>query len=113
MIDLNNLNTISESCWDGFYIHSFDGYRMILVGSKDISYNQLVEVEFVDVAYCSCSVYFNDAKFRIAKLQERKDIGKIVDLVKDEIVFAIEADAGVGDTTFFIVAKDVTMRECS
>ena len=111
MIDLRKLNEIADTCADGFRIRSFDGSRMTMVGSFDHCYYHNVEVVFIEVAYCSCPTDMMDVKFRMADRAERKRMKELLDMDEDDQVYCIEADAGVGDKTFMIVAIDATMRE--
>jgi hypothetical protein len=112
MIDFDKLNTISSSCMDGFAIRSFDSVRLLVVGSVAHCYGHHVEVEFVEVIYCSCAVWMDFPSFRMANRRERNHVSRIVDLDPNYKVFAIDAETCTpGSHTFFIVAEDATMRE--
>jgi hypothetical protein len=64
--DVNKL--VAAGCFE-FSISSFDGQRLLIVGSRDLCYYHNVELVFDEVTYINCPVDFHDPQF--AKGQER------------------------------------------
>jgi hypothetical protein len=46
-----------------FHIRSFDGHRLVVVGSFDLCYYHYIEVHFVGVDRINCPVWFNSPEF--------------------------------------------------
>jgi len=46
-----------------FHIQSFDGHRLILVGSFDLCYYHAIELHFVEVGRIDCPVWFHSPQF--------------------------------------------------
>jgi hypothetical protein len=46
-----------------FHILSFDGHRLVVVGSFDLCYYHGIELHFTEVAHVNCPVWFNGPEF--------------------------------------------------
>jgi hypothetical protein len=73
----DDVNRLSAAGIDEFRIDSFDGFRLVLIGSADLSYYHDVEVAFTDVGFIRCPTNFYEPRFR--------DAGKTDDGVRFEI----------------------------
>ncbi len=58
MANFEDVNEAAKGHTD-FRIESFDGQRLIVVGSFDLSYYHYIEVHFVDVDRIDCPVWFD------------------------------------------------------
>ena len=81
----DEVNQLSTDGVDEFGIDSFDGSRLVLIGSFDLSYYHDVEVTFTGVAFIRCPTYFREPNFREA--------GETEDGMRFEIVAASAAVA--------------------
>ncbi len=66
MATLADINRLLASWVDSYHIKSFDGWRLVLVGSFDLSYYHDVELTFSGVESIRCPVYFTAEGFRDA-----------------------------------------------
>ena len=62
MAGLTELNEVAKRHTD-FHVLSFDGYRLVVVGSFDLCYYHGVEVHFVGVDRINLPVWFNCPEF--------------------------------------------------
>jgi hypothetical protein len=79
-----------------FRIESFDGSRLVLIGSFDLCYYHDVEVTFTEAAFIRCPTYLREPKFREAGKTED---GMRFEITTDEGTFEIAAESaavGVG-----------------
>lgn len=63
MATLGDVNNLLAACVDNFRLVSFDGSRLLVVVSFDLSYYHDVEVTFVAVESIRCPVYFTAERF--------------------------------------------------
>ena len=102
---INELLLSSGEC----RIASFDGSRLVVIGSFDLSYYHDFEVEFEEVSYLQCATYFDAQRLRLASANEaaqlRRNHRDYID--DDDQIFCIEAD----EKTFFIAAQNLILRE--
>jgi hypothetical protein len=104
---LQELN--AGSGWD-WCIKSYDGWKLqIWAGNTYYSSRPAVMVE--GVSYLNCPVEFDEPIFRLADVDERAAIARLVLLDEEDIVVAIEAKtmAGLQPNTFFIVGESWTV----
>ena len=111
MDPLDRLNELG--CWD-YELFGFDGSRLVLAGSTDLSYYHLVEAEFEEVSFVSCPANFSHPRFRRATSAEESSVGRLVAIDAQDILVAIDAESS-GSTlepqTFFVLATKVSLRE--
>jgi hypothetical protein len=72
-----------------FTIQSFDGHRLVIVGSFDLGYYHYIELHFVEVAHINCPVWFDEPEFT--------DEGRIDDValgIDEPRRFVIRTDEG-------------------
>lgn len=62
MANLAELNEVAKGHTD-FRVHSFDGHRLVVVGSFDLCYYHGVEVHFVGVDRMNLPVWFDCPEF--------------------------------------------------
>ena len=60
------VNRLSAAGMDEFRLESFDGSRLLVIGSADLCYYRDAEITFVDVAFIRCPTSFREARFREA-----------------------------------------------
>jgi hypothetical protein len=60
MIKLATLAELNESAKShtDFFLQSFDGHRLVVVGSFDLSYYHYIELHFMEVDHINCPVCF-------------------------------------------------------
>lgn len=90
---------------------------LVLAGSTDLIYYQLVRVHFMGVRYMDCWNYFSHPYFRLATEMERKQVESLVEFGPESQVFAITKDFGGGifEGGSFVVADSVHVeweKEC-
>lgn len=85
MADVNELALYHSD----FHLRSFDGHRLILVGSFDLCYYHAVELHFVEVARIDCPVWFRRPTFADEGTVKDRD-GSITDPRR----YAISSDQG-------------------
>ena len=102
---INRLLDSSEEC----RIERFDGHKLILIGSFDLSYYHDFEVEFRAVSYLQCPSYFCAQKLSLASDDEAKQLRKeLINFVEaEDFVFCLESD----EKRFLIVAQGLELRE--
>ena len=101
-----HLNSLLDS-FDQFRVRSFNGHRLVILGSSDIAYHHDFEVEFDEVSYTQCPTDFFADTFRVATAEEQAQL-KLADYIDEEhIFFCFESDG----RPFFIVAKSLKIRE--
>jgi hypothetical protein len=107
---LDRLNKFA--CWD-YRLLSFDGSRLIIVGSTDLSYYHLVEAEFAEVSFLSCPTEFSHGRFRLATEAEHTLVNRLVAIDGEDILFAIDAESSGSMETqvFFILAQTLNVIE--
>ena len=89
--DFVKVNELSAAGVSEFQIASFDGYKLVIIGSFDLAYYHDIEVVFKDVSHINCPTDFRDPKFAVgAKAEE----GRRFRIETDEGDFEIHA-AGV------------------
>ena len=62
MTTLLEVNELAKGHTD-FHMQSFDGYRLVLVGSFDLCYYHYIELHFTEVAHVDCPVWFYSPEF--------------------------------------------------
>lgn len=62
MASLADVNELAKGHTD-FHIQSFDGYRLVIIGSFDLCYYHYIELRFTEVAHIDCPVWFNSPEF--------------------------------------------------
>jgi hypothetical protein len=63
---LADVNALLPSWVDNYHLQAFDGWRLLVVGSFDLSYYHDVELTFAGVESIRCPVYFTAKGFRDA-----------------------------------------------
>lgn len=86
----DEVNQLSADGADEFRIDSFDGSRLVLIGSFDLCYYHDVEVMFTEVAFIRCPTYFTAPKFREAG---KTDGGIRFKITTDEGKFEVVAES--------------------
>ena len=89
-IMFDEVNQLSADGVDEFRFHSFDGSRLVLIGSFDLSYYHDVEVTFTEVAFIRCPTYIRGPKFCEAGKGED---GTRFEIATDEGTFEIVAES--------------------
>lgn len=56
---------IRRNAWFDFHVYSYDGYRMIITFSKDLTYYHNLEIIFEDIFYAS--TFFNELHTDLTK----------------------------------------------
>ena len=56
---------IRRNAWFDFHLYSYDGYRMIITFSKDLTYYHKLEIIFEDIFYAS--TFFNELHTDLTK----------------------------------------------
>lgn len=87
------VNRLAASGMSEFRIQSYDGWRLLVVGSFDLCYYHDVEVTFTDIAHINCPTEFSWPTFSDAGPSPCRERRR----------FAIRADDGVWE----IIAKAV------
>ncbi len=62
MATLAEVNEAAKGHTD-FRIESFDGHRLVVVGSFDLCYYHYIELHFEEVAHIDCPVWFDSPEF--------------------------------------------------
>ena len=88
-----------------FDLTAFDGCTATLCGSFDRCYYHSVEIVFRKVGFIRLPTVFADPVFRFATTSEASKLADELDLESDDVVFAIDLDAGRGTTTAFIAGQ--------
>ena len=83
------VNALSEGGTENYRIESFDGSRLVLIGSFDLDYYHDIELIFSEVALINCPVYFNQPRFSEVASKEE---GRCFQIATEEGVFEIVAD---------------------
>ena len=87
----DEVNQLAAAGLDEFRIESFDGSRLVVIGSFDLCYYHDVELSFTEVSFIRCPTRFREPAFR--------EVGK----TEDGRRFEIRA----GEEVFEIVAESV------
>lgn len=103
---VERLNTLLGQM-DQCQMQSFDGSRLVIIGSFDIGYYRDFEAEFGEVSYMQCATSFFADTFRLATVQERAKLELPNHTDDDDSFFCFESD----NCNFFIAAKSLTLRE--
>jgi hypothetical protein len=83
--DVNKFATNAE-----FRFDSFDGSRLVLIGSFDLSYYHDVELTFSEVSFIRCPTYLREPQFRVGG---KTDSGTHFEIKTDEGSFEIVAQS--------------------
>ncbi len=75
-----------------FRIDSFDGSRLVLIGSFDLCYYHDVELTFTEVSFIRCPTYLREPQFREAGKTEG---GTRFEIKTEEGAFEIVAESAV------------------
>ena len=67
---IRRLNELIRSWIDSYAIQSFDGSRLLLIGSFDLSYYYDLKSEFLDCSFIQCSTYFDATHFQTGNAEE-------------------------------------------
>jgi|GEM_PF-3095879 hypothetical protein len=81
-----------------FHIHSFDGLRLVLVGSFDLCYYHGIELHFIEVARINCPVWFQNPTFA-----DEGPLNDPASSISDPRRYSIRCDEG----RFEIVARSL------
>lgn len=74
---VNEINAfIAQHNWIDFEVKSYDGYRLIIAGSKDLIYYHLLEITFEDVFWFSgfVSGWRTDTSQNVLKLADKNNV---------------------------------------
>jgi len=85
---LADVNELAQ-CHSDFYLQSFDGQRLVLVGSFDLCYYHVLELHFVAVARIDCPVWFHNPRFA-----DEGPVSDAVGSVTDPRRYTIRSDEG-------------------
>jgi hypothetical protein len=78
---------------DQFQFEKFDGGKLLLIGSPNITYYHLVEITFVEVDYIDCPMRFwstSTLKIRLATNEERKRFEKKTQVDDEDLMIILE-----------------------
>ena len=101
----------SSSNTTDFEVNTYDGSRLLIVGSFDLTYYHEVEIEFESVAYIELPTLFDRPRLRIATAEESERL-RYLDLSPPEKLYAIDTDPDTEDRTFYVAAESVRARRC-
>jgi len=87
---LDDVNRLAAGGTDEFRFESFDGSRLVLIGSFDLSYYHDVELTFVDVEFIHCPTYMLGPRFRETGPKRH---GRGFEIATTEGLFEIIADS--------------------
>jgi hypothetical protein len=105
------LDTLNSHCGWECVVKSYDGWRLSVSSGSSVEYATPLAT-FAGVSYVSLPFDFSHPEFRLASSVEREQIGKVVPLEPEDVVFAIEADtmASFDRQVFFLVALSVELK---
>ena len=86
----DEVNRLSTGGMVEFRFDSFDGSRLVVIGSFDLCYYHNVELVFTEVAFIRCPTSFYEPQFRNAGTAEE---GTRFEIKIDEGVFEIIAES--------------------
>lgn len=101
------LNELIPSWIDNYTIQSFDGSRLLLIGSFDLSYYYDLKVEFLEVSFIQCSTYFHANHFRAANAEETGRFHHVLLDNERHHIVCIESD----EQTYYIIAENWVLTE--
>lgn len=83
-------------------LHSFDGWRAVLIADLDLTYHHSVEVAFADVAYLQCPHEFDAPEWRAAdpaaqRLAARLEGNTMLARPSELITYQWDAEVASGD----------------
>src|SRR4051812_46844608 len=87
---LDEVNRLSASGVDEFRFESFDGSRLLVIGSFDLCYYHDIEMTFTEVEFIRCPTYLREPQFRDAG---QKGDGRRFEIRTDEGLFEIVAES--------------------
>jgi hypothetical protein len=106
------LNEIRESTNStDFQVHSFSGFRLLIIGSFDLAYYHEVEICFDAVAYIELPTCFDRPALRFAKPDEAKSYTHL-GLDDTERLFVFEIDQEINQRRYVVAAQSVKARKC-
>ena len=105
------LDTLNSRCGWECVVKSYDGWRLGVSSGSSVEYATPLAT-FTGVSYVSLPFDFSHPEFRLASSVEREQIGKVVPLEPEDVVFAIEAEtmAPLNRQVFFLVALSVELE---
>jgi hypothetical protein len=90
---INDANLLLLGWVDSYHIQTFDGHRLLVVGSFDLSYYHDVELMFSGVESIRCPVYFTAEGFRDAGPGGENGTCRRFEIVADGGPFEIVAES--------------------
>jgi hypothetical protein len=110
---MDALERLNELAYAEYRVLSFDGSRLTIAGSRDLSYAHNVEVEFSEVSFISCPTDILEPTFRCATGDEAKTVGRLVSIDAGETLVAIDAGSSgsLERQVYFILAEGVRVSQ--
>lgn len=85
----DEVNRLASGSLCDFRLYTYDGSRLVVVGSSDLCYYHNVEITFTDVASINCPAFFHDPIFREGR---KRDGNRVFRITTPEGRWEITAD---------------------